>query len=194
MLCALFLIAMIVLIGAEAIARNVFATSLQITDEIGGYLLVALTFLSMSVAEAHGAFHRVELIQSRLNARATDHPDDLRCYFAGRLPACDLAAGTGRDQFVAIGRRRTDATGRRLFGFLKSVMSVEHGAAVFCFNQDDLRQGTASSRERIIVSPGIELILILAIFLGLLCAGMTIPFAITGAVNFVFAAARDFPA
>ncbi|MEH2509005.1 TRAP-type C4-dicarboxylate transport system permease small subunit [Nitrobacteraceae bacterium AZCC 1564] len=65
-LCALFLITMIVLIGAEAIARNIFATSLQITDEIGGYLLVALTFLSMSVAEARGAFHRVELIQSRL--------------------------------------------------------------------------------------------------------------------------------
>lgn len=64
--CALFLIAMIVLIGAEAIARNVFATSFQVTDEIGGYLLVALTFLSMSVAEAHGAFHRVELIQARL--------------------------------------------------------------------------------------------------------------------------------
>jgi TRAP-type C4-dicarboxylate transport system permease small subunit len=58
---------MIVLIGAEAVARNVFATSLQVTDEIGGYLLVAMTFLSMSVAEAHGAFHRVELIQSRLS-------------------------------------------------------------------------------------------------------------------------------
>jgi TRAP-type C4-dicarboxylate transport system permease small subunit len=66
-LCALFLLAMIVLIGAEAIARNVFGTSLQVTDEVGGYLLVALTFLSMPVAEAHGAFHRVELIQSKLS-------------------------------------------------------------------------------------------------------------------------------
>jgi TRAP-type C4-dicarboxylate transport system permease small subunit len=65
-LCAFFLLAMIVLIGSEAIARNVFAASLQVTDEIGGYLLVAVTFLSMSVAEAHGAFHRVELIQARL--------------------------------------------------------------------------------------------------------------------------------
>src|SRR5216684_5611272 len=65
-ICALFLIASIVLIAAEAIARNVFATSFQITDEVCGYLLVALTFLSMSVAEAHGAFHRVELIQARL--------------------------------------------------------------------------------------------------------------------------------
>jgi TRAP-type C4-dicarboxylate transport system permease small subunit len=68
-LCALFLIAMIVMIGSEAVARNVFATSLQVTDEIGGYLLVAMTFLSMSVAEAHGAFHRVELIQSRLGEK-----------------------------------------------------------------------------------------------------------------------------
>jgi TRAP-type C4-dicarboxylate transport system permease small subunit len=69
-LCSLFLLAMIVLIGAEAIARNVLATSLQVVDEIGGYLLVALTFLSMSVAESHGAFHRVELLQARLGRRA----------------------------------------------------------------------------------------------------------------------------
>lgn len=69
LVCSLFLIAMIVLIGAEAIARNVFGTSLQVTDEIGGYLLVALTFISMSVAEAHGVFHRVELIQARVGKK-----------------------------------------------------------------------------------------------------------------------------
>lgn len=68
--CCLFLLAMIILIGAEAIARNVFGTSLQVTDEVGGYLLVALTFLSMPVAEAQGAFHRVELVQARLGLRA----------------------------------------------------------------------------------------------------------------------------
>jgi TRAP-type C4-dicarboxylate transport system permease small subunit len=69
-LCAVFLLTMIILIGAEAVARNVFGTSLQVTDEVGGYLLVALTFLSMPVAEAHGAFHRVELIQSKLSPSA----------------------------------------------------------------------------------------------------------------------------
>jgi TRAP-type C4-dicarboxylate transport system permease small subunit len=68
--CSLFLLAMIALIGAEAIARNLFGTSLQITDEVGGYLLVAVTFLSMSVAEAHGAFHRVEFVQMRLSRSA----------------------------------------------------------------------------------------------------------------------------
>jgi TRAP-type C4-dicarboxylate transport system permease small subunit len=66
-ICSLLLLAMIAMIGAEAIARNVFGTSLQVTDEVGGYLLVALTFLSMSVAESHGAFHRVEFVQMRLS-------------------------------------------------------------------------------------------------------------------------------
>ena len=69
-LSSLALIAMILLIGTEAIVRNVFGGSLQITDEICGYLLVAVTFLSMSVSEAHGAFHRVELVQARLGRRA----------------------------------------------------------------------------------------------------------------------------
>ena len=68
--CGLLLLAMIVLIGTEAIARNGFGTSLQVTDEVGGYLLVALTFLSMAVAEAHGAFHRVEFVQARLGFNA----------------------------------------------------------------------------------------------------------------------------
>lgn len=38
-------------------------------DELGGYLLVAVAFLSLSVAEAHGAYHRVELVQARLAFR-----------------------------------------------------------------------------------------------------------------------------
>ncbi len=69
LLCGLALIGMIALIGAEAFARNLFNISLQITDEIGGYLFVAVSFLSLSVAEAHGAFHRVELVQARLSPR-----------------------------------------------------------------------------------------------------------------------------
>lgn len=68
--CSLALAGMIVLIGAEAFARNLFNTSLQITDEVGGYLLVAVTFLSLSVSQAHGAYHHVELVQARLSPRA----------------------------------------------------------------------------------------------------------------------------
>lgn len=68
-LCGIALVAMIVLIGAEAITRNIFGFSLQVTDEVGGYLLVAVSFLSLSVAQSRGAFHHVELVQGRLKAR-----------------------------------------------------------------------------------------------------------------------------
>ena len=109
-ICALFLVVSIVLIAAEAIARNVFATSFQITDEVCGYLLVALTFLSMSVAEAHGAFHRVELVQTRLSFAATaDLANGVRFRLAGGLRAGDVAAVPACRQFVAHRRRRADA-------------------------------------------------------------------------------------
>ena len=69
-LSSLALVAMIVLIGIEAVVRNLFGGSLEVVDEIGGYLLVIVTFLGMSVAESHGAFHRVELVQARMGPRA----------------------------------------------------------------------------------------------------------------------------
>jgi TRAP-type C4-dicarboxylate transport system permease small subunit len=69
-LCGIALVTIIVKIGAEAIARNIFGFSLQITDEVGGYLLVAVSFLSLSIAQSSGAFHHVELIQTNLGKRA----------------------------------------------------------------------------------------------------------------------------
>lgn len=68
-LCGIALVTMIVLIGAEAITRNIFGFSLQVTDEVGGYLLVAVSFLSLSVAQSRSAFHHVELVQGKLGAR-----------------------------------------------------------------------------------------------------------------------------
>jgi TRAP-type C4-dicarboxylate transport system permease small subunit len=70
LLCALGLVAMIVLIAAEVLCRSVFGFSLQITDELGGYLLVAISFLSLSVSEAYDAFHHVEFVQNRLSPRS----------------------------------------------------------------------------------------------------------------------------
>ncbi|WIM09399.1 MAG: hypothetical protein OJF58_000350 [Enhydrobacter sp.] len=68
-LCGIALVTMIVLIGAEAITRNLLGFSLQVTDEVGGYLLVAVSFLSLSVAQSRGAFHHVELVQGKLTVR-----------------------------------------------------------------------------------------------------------------------------
>ena len=174
LVCSLFLIAMIVLIGAEAIARNVFGTSLQVTDEIGGYLLVAMTFISMSVAEAHGAFHRVELIQARVGKKVrmiSQIVFDLMSLGASALVTWQLTRLTLNSW------RAEDAAADT------ALASAEHdgdryGAALLRPAPNHYRQSEAPSREPSVMSPGVELVFVLAIFVGLLCVGMTIPFAI----------------
>ena len=67
-LCEIALAAMVVLISAEVVLRQ-FHYSLELVDELGGYLLAALTFLSLPVALAGGAYHQVEYVQQQLGAR-----------------------------------------------------------------------------------------------------------------------------
>lgn len=67
-LCEIALAAMVLTTSAEVIAR-LFHFSFQGIDEIGGYLLVALTFLSLPVSLIGGAFHQVEFVQSRFGPR-----------------------------------------------------------------------------------------------------------------------------
>lgn len=69
LLCGLCLLSMIALIGTEAVCRNLLGFSLEVADELGGYLLVAAGFLSLPVAQAYSAFHQVELVQNRLPPR-----------------------------------------------------------------------------------------------------------------------------
>ncbi|MFC7397889.1 TRAP transporter small permease [Chelatococcus sp. GCM10030263] len=68
--CALCILASIASIVIEIVARNLFDLSFQLSDELGGYLLVAITFLSLSVCQVHGAYHHVEFVQARLPPRA----------------------------------------------------------------------------------------------------------------------------
>ena len=68
-LCEIALVVSIAMIGAEVIARALFHFSFQVTDEIGGYLLVAISFLSLPVAQVRHGFHHVEFVQARLSPR-----------------------------------------------------------------------------------------------------------------------------
>lgn len=63
------LITMLVVIGADIFTRYLFNFSFEIADEIGGYMLVVMTFVSLPVCQANGAFHQVELLQARLGPR-----------------------------------------------------------------------------------------------------------------------------
>lgn len=72
MLCRMALIAMIVIIDTEIVTRNAFNFSFYMSDEYGGYLLVALTFLSLPQCILHGSFHRVTFVLNRLPRRACE--------------------------------------------------------------------------------------------------------------------------
>ena len=67
-LCNVALAGMVVLIGAEAIAR-IAGVALEMADEVGAYMLVAVTFLSLSICQVTHAFHHLELVQPRLSPR-----------------------------------------------------------------------------------------------------------------------------
>jgi TRAP-type C4-dicarboxylate transport system permease small subunit len=68
--CECALVVMGLMIAAEVIARTAFDVSFEVADEVGAYLLVAITFISLSVCFAANALHHVEIVQARLSPRA----------------------------------------------------------------------------------------------------------------------------
>jgi TRAP-type transport system small permease protein len=73
--CVAALIVMLVVIGIDIVTRSLFNFSFEISDELGGYMLVVMTFVSLPVCQINDSFHHVELIQSRLSpfGRAVSH-------------------------------------------------------------------------------------------------------------------------
>lgn len=66
---AICMIGMVVLILAEVVVRGVFNLTTEHSDELVGYLLVGISFLSLALCQSRGAFHRVEMVQMRLGPR-----------------------------------------------------------------------------------------------------------------------------
>ncbi|MFT2520739.1 TRAP transporter small permease subunit, partial [Escherichia coli] len=60
---------MLAVIGTDIFTRWAFNFSFQISDEIGGYMLATITFLSLSVCQVNDSFHHVEILQARLSER-----------------------------------------------------------------------------------------------------------------------------
>ena len=69
MLSAAAICVMLVVIGLDVFTRGVFNFSLQVSDELGGYMLVLITFLSLPVCQVNGSFHHVEFVQARLSPK-----------------------------------------------------------------------------------------------------------------------------
>jgi TRAP-type C4-dicarboxylate transport system permease small subunit len=73
--CVAALVVMLVIVALDILTRSLLNFSFEISDELGGYLLVVIAFVSLPVCQASGSFHRVELVQSRLSpfGRAVSH-------------------------------------------------------------------------------------------------------------------------
>ena len=68
-LCALALMVMMGVVGVDIVTRWGFRFSFEVSDEVAGYMLVAIAFLSLPVSHINGAFHHVEFVQARLSRR-----------------------------------------------------------------------------------------------------------------------------
>lgn len=64
------LLVMLVLIAVDIVTRSLFNFSSEVSDEVGGYMLVVICFLSLSACHVNGSFHQVEFVQARLSPRA----------------------------------------------------------------------------------------------------------------------------
>jgi TRAP-type C4-dicarboxylate transport system permease small subunit len=72
LICAVAIVALAVIVLTEIVTRNLFNFSFQISDEVGGYIVVGLTFLALPVCQARQAYHHVMFIQVRLPRRARE--------------------------------------------------------------------------------------------------------------------------
>jgi len=68
-LSSLCLIGMTLLMLLEIVLRSVFNSTTENSDELVGYMLIGVSFLSLALCQSRGAFHRVEMVQMRLGPR-----------------------------------------------------------------------------------------------------------------------------
>jgi len=66
---ALALVVLLLAVGVDIVTRWAFNFSFEVSDELGGYMLIAIAFLSLPVSHINDAFHRVEFVQARLSPR-----------------------------------------------------------------------------------------------------------------------------
>src|SRR5260370_36228515 len=67
--CMVALVVMLGVIGVDIVTRALLNFSFEVSDELGGYMLVVITFVSLPVCQVNDSFHQAEFIQSRLSAR-----------------------------------------------------------------------------------------------------------------------------
>lgn len=70
LLSAASVLLMALITTLEVLMRALLGTSIQVSNELGGYLLVSLAFFSFAVCQERNAFIQVDFLQNRLSPRA----------------------------------------------------------------------------------------------------------------------------
>jgi TRAP-type C4-dicarboxylate transport system permease small subunit len=68
-ICEIAIVAMGAIVILEIITRNLFGFSFEMSEELGGYIIVGISFLSLPVCQVYRSYHHVQFIQSRLPPR-----------------------------------------------------------------------------------------------------------------------------
>lgn len=64
------LVVMLVLVAVDIFTRSLLNFSFEVSDEVGGYMLVVICFFSLAACQANHSFHEVEFVQARLSPLA----------------------------------------------------------------------------------------------------------------------------
>ncbi|HYG46180.1 MAG TPA: TRAP transporter small permease [Bordetella sp.] len=59
-------VGLVAMMGMEMVVRSLFGWSIQFSNELGGYALVAITFLSLASGQLLHAYHRVHFLDNRM--------------------------------------------------------------------------------------------------------------------------------
>lgn len=62
-------VGLVSMMGVEMLVRTAFGWSIQFSNEIGGYALVAITFLSLASGQLLHAYHRVHFVENKLSPK-----------------------------------------------------------------------------------------------------------------------------
>lgn len=68
-ICAAAIIAMGAVVITEIVTRNLLGFSFEMSDELGGYIIVGIAFISLPVCQVYRSYHHVQFVQNRLSPR-----------------------------------------------------------------------------------------------------------------------------
>jgi TRAP-type C4-dicarboxylate transport system permease small subunit len=69
LICEIGIVAIAVVVLIEIVTRNLLGFSFEASEELGGYIVVAISFLSLPVCQVYRSYHHVQFVQSRLSPR-----------------------------------------------------------------------------------------------------------------------------